>query len=488
MNSSDLFEKVIGFAHEYGLDEITRDNPDHNGNAVLRKNLKDGDDKDAGEYFGFISSSEPTGGKYHDFCLVFFPDAVCKYCAISFGIGSLGFLNDLDEAQIPGTKRLFTRLRRSSARTYFKTDFSDIENTCTIYEAAKKDFPSLEKTLKIYKTVLPAGEIIDLEDPACNCDAIIKAWVATYAKFRGWGTQEQKKKANKAIDELIADNSNTEEPEDEYKNLCEILLRNRFIVLQGAPGTGKTFTAFKIADHLKDGRSRVFNPENIFFTQFHAETTYSDFVCGITPVLDGTSLAYKPDKGILYNAIKQALQKKDDKILLIIDEINRANLSNVLGPVFYLFEKNEGDRRHELKIDDNLKLSKLPSNLYVIATMNTADRSLAVVDFALRRRFTWITLKPRVLNNKELNKDKSFFKEEFNFFEDLFFKYANDNELNLQPGQSYFIASDKGEMEERLKFELMPLMKEYINEGCIIKAKDQLSDYFYEKLKVEMYE
>ena len=124
----------------------------------------------------------------------------------------------------------------------------------------------------------------------------------------------------------------------------------------------------------------------------------------------------------------------------------------------------------------------LPENLFVIATMNTADRSLAVVDFALRRRFTWLTLKPHKIQ------DINFQEGYFNDFDSLFQKYATDDELNLQPGQSYFIAKDEEEMKTRLEYEIMPLMKEYFNEGYLLKAKDEFSNYFYNKLGVLMYE
>ena len=138
------------------------------------------------------------------------------------------------------------------------------------------------------------------------------------------------------------------------------------------------------------------------FTQFHAETTYSDFVYGIKPDTESNTLIYKDAPGVLYEAIKEA--NKGNDVLLIIDEINRANLSNVLGPVFYLFEKNTGDnRKYKIKIGD-IEIDKLPETLYVIGTMNTADKSLAVVDFALRRRFTWITLRPQVIDRNDFRK------------------------------------------------------------------------------------
>ena len=121
-------------------------------------------------------------------------------------------------------------------------------------------------------------------------------------------------------------------------------------------------------------------------------------------------------------------------------------------------------------------------SLKCIWVLTPADRSLAVVDFALRRRFTWLTLKPHKIQKSEFQEDY------FNDFDALFQKYATDDELNLQPGQSYFIAKNEDEMKARLEYEIMPLIKEYFNEGYLLKAKDEFSNYFYNKLGVLMYE
>ena len=115
--------------------------------------------------------------------------------------------------------------------------------------------------------------------------------------------------------------------------------------------------------------------------------------------------------------------------------------------------------------------------------MNTADRSLAVVDFALRRRFSWITLRPHALES-----ETNFLKEEFECFSEFFYKYASSEELNLQPGQSYFLAKTPEEWKDRLKYELVPLMKEYFNEGYLKNAISEFSDYVYNKLGIELYE
>lgn len=229
-----------------------------------------------------------------------------------------------------------------------------------------------------------------------------------------------------------------------------------------------------------------FNKDNdiVFFEQFHAETTYSDFIYGIRPKLNSSTLDYEEKKGVLLEAIEKA--ETSSKVLLIIDEINRANLSNVLGPVFYLFEKGSSNREHKMKVG-NMKLEKLPENLYVIATMNTADRSLAVVDFALRRRFTWLTLKPHEISVS----GKIFMSKYFNEMAAIFEEYATDEELNLQPGQSYYVvdkSNSDNEMKERLKYELMPLIKEYLNEGYLARAKEVFCNYFYQTIGELMYE
>ena len=174
--------------------------------------------------------------------------------------------------------------------------------------------------------------------------------------------------------------------------------------------------------------------------------------------------------------------------MLIIDEINRANLSNVLGPVFFLFEYQSGIRTVKIKVGDE-EIEKLPDNMNVIATMNTADRSLAVVDFALRRRFAWYTLHPHAIKVDDDN--KTFMAKVFNKFADIFFEYATDDELNLQPGQSYFIVSKNNkeeEMKERMIYELMPLIKEYLAEGYLLKAKDSFCDLFLKETGRQMYD
>ena len=458
MELQNLFDQVIAFAQECGMEQKTSGNP--KGNAIVRDNAtgKQNNQEDflKGAYFGFIRDEEEYSGGYHDYSLVFFPQIDGKACVVAFGVGSLGFANDYDIATLPWVRRLFSKLRKEGCQAYFKNDFSDIENSSLdLMAEIKENYPQLKKVIDTYKKVLPASQILNFSDETKDEENIltIKRWIATYALIRNWANKTQMKTVKKYL------------PQDNKKIL------EPHLIVQGAPGTGKTFSALEVAK----------NYDIVHFEQFHAETTFSDFVYGIRPVLGVDKLLYEPNEGVLYRAIKSAQDNPNKRVLLIIDEINRANLSNVLGPVFYLFERKQTNHNYTIKVGDK-ELKALPENLFVIATMNTADRSLAVVDFALRRRFTWLTLKPHKIQ------DINFQEGYFNDFDSLFQKYATDDELNLQPGQSYFIAKDEEEMKTRLEYEIMPLMKEYFNEGYLLKAKDEFSNYFYNKLGVLMYE
>ncbi len=469
MELQNLFDQVIAFAQECGMEQKTSGNP--KGNTIVRDNAtgKQNNQEDflKGAYFGFIRDEEEYSGGYHDYSLVFFPQIDNKACVVAFGVGSLGFANDYDIATLPWVRRQFSKLRQDGCKAYFKNDFSDIENSSLdLMTEIKENYPQLKKVIDTYKKVLPASQILDFSDNTKDEANLltIKRWIATYALVRNWANKTQMKTVKKYLPQ---DNRKPLEP----RKIDLILQHDRFIVLQGAPGTGKTFSALEVAK----------NYDIVHFEQFHAETTFSDFVYGIIPKLDSSHLAYESKEGVLCQAINSALGNPQKRVLLIIDEINRANLSNVLGPVFYLFEKNQSNHNYAIKVGDT-DLKTLPENLFFIATMNTADRSLAVVDFALRRRFTWLTLKPHKIQNLDFQEDY------FNDFDSLFQKYATDDELNLQPGQSYFIAKDEDEMKTRLEYEIMPLMKEYFNEGYLLKAKDEFSNYFYNKLGVLMYE
>ena len=474
MNAQELENKVWEKAVEFGI--FTQDMKDQEGkrgtpNAVKRSNINAKSYADGKAYFGYVRPEEAHSGAYYDLSFVIFPQEENGKCVVSIGVGSAGYQRDYDIASTPGARRLFTKLTKNDGNSFIKNDFTDIESSVKDLVdkiSSEEELNPLKTVIDYYSKVLVASRIVD---PDTEFDVIV-AWLAQYAKLRNWGTKAQIKKQEAAIRPY----QNTK-PVDIQKDIKKLLKNHRFVVLQGAPGTGKTYNALEISKQYT----------KTVFTQFHAETSYSDFVEGISPDLKGESLKYIQTKGKLIEAIEEANSTTKGRVLLIIDEINRANLANVLGPVFYLFENQPGTRDIKIKIAGN-EISKLPDNLDVIATMNTADRSLAVVDFALRRRFTWYTIRPQEIKP---NDTQIFHKDLFNRFCEIFDRYATDEELNLQPGPSYFLTSkDNAEeiMRDRLVYELMPLIKEYLAEGLMRKAVDSFTQLFYEEVEKYLYE
>jgi hypothetical protein len=468
-----------------------------------RTKIKTTDDNEKNFWFGFIRPEQPDGGPYEGLSFVVFPESTGTHCVVSIGIGSSttaeyrsGSLGpDMELATKHSFVRSFrslTKVGHSDAQFFFKLDFSEmIAPTPGLKDALESLSsptydPAMINTVAVYDHeekggLLPASMLVDYSTD--DGYRLIVSWLAQYAKWRNWSSYNKgtvkpgKAMAIESAINVCKKEKESLEPDDIYK----ILIQKRFIVLQGAPGCGKTWTANKVSE-----RKEFFETK---FIQFHAETSYADFIYGIKPVLDGETLAYNGYKGALLEILDNALKKenKDKKFLLIIDEINRANLANVLGPVFYLFEQTADNRTHKLNLGLDkegkpIEYDHIPDNLYVIATMNTADKSLAVVDFALRRRFSWVTLRPHKPDLKKLP-GYIFDDELFNKIDNLFDEFATDEELNLQPGQSYFIYKDDKSRDlsrkDTIRFGLMPLIKEYINESYLTEAKDAFAQLFY---------
>ena len=432
---------------------------------VLRNNTGEEALKDNGAYFGFIHPDEEVSGPFHDFSLTIFPNNQDKAWLVCLGIGSNGFKNDYELATFPGLRRLFSKL--VDERGFCKGDFSDIETSLPKAVAGNPELQHIKNTIKTYSKVLPVCQIVD--DPESDTGKkIISAFVAGYAELREWPTNNTHRKA---ISDALLPFVKQQQYDDE-KEALSLLKERKYVIVQGAPGTGKTRLAKIIADKLK---------AKIFFTQFHAETSYSDFIYGIRPNLKQNSLSYAAENGIFVEALKHAVDSKEPTVL-IIDEINRANLSNVLGPIFYLFEHKQDISNVQIDITPELKVDKMPENLFVIATMNTADRSLAVVDFALRRRFAWYTLIPRMISSDQ------FYPEDFNEIHRIFDWYAKSNELSLQPGQGYFLAASDDEMKKRIRYEIYPLVREYLQEGLLSSAKEEFNKYFMTRISLSLFE
>lgn len=171
----------------------------------------------------------------------------------------------------------------------------------------------------------------------------------------------------------------------DFLEKTRILLEDkRQVIFQGPPGTGKTYVAQKLAECLAG------SPDRVTIVQFHPSYAYEDFVQGFRPTLDQGQAVFKLSEGPLLKAAKRAKKESDTKHFLIIDEINRGNLAKVFGELYFLLEY----RDKKIRLQYEPKTFGLPANLYIIGTMNTADRSIALVDLALRRRFYFVSFDP----------------------------------------------------------------------------------------------
>ena len=248
--------------------------------------------------------------------------------------------------------------------------------------------------------------------------------------------------------------------EGEYDLLKSLLLNKKNIILQGAPGVGKTYAAKRLAYSIL----REKDESKIESVQFHQNYSYEDFVMGYKPTNDGFELR----DGTFYKFCKKAENDSESKYFFIIDEINRGNLSKVFGELLMLIEKDY--RNTAIKLAYDGVLFSVPENVYIIGMMNTADRSLAMIDYALRRRFSFYEFKPGFdsagFKNymKDLNSD--LFDSLINKVKKLNTEIVNDESLGegFQLGHSYFCNLERIDeiwIAEVIDYEILPTLKEY---------------------------
>lgn len=253
---------------------------------------------------------------------------------------------------------------------------------------------------------------------------------------------------------------------EKYDRLRFALERKKNVILQGAPGIGKTFAAKRLAYSIMG----VKDESRVGFVQFHQNYSYEDFVMGYKPNEDGS---FRLKNGIFYDFCKRAEKDRNRSYFFIIDEINRGNMSKIFGELLMLIENDYRGEKGKVILAYRNESFSVPSNLYIIGMMNTADRSLAMIDYALRRRFSFIEMEPAFDSDGFKKYQKGL---ENKAFDSLIEKVNELNKTITEDkslgkgfciGHSYFCGIESKEdctskwMEDVVDFDIIPMLSEY---------------------------
>lgn len=283
---------------------------------------------------------------------------------------------------------------------------------------------------------------------------------------------EDKYNKNDFLNEVFID-------EDKYDSIVDILEKKKNIILEGAPGVGKTFMAKRIAYSIIGSK----DASKVELIQFHQSYSYENFIEGYKP----TEAGFELQRGFFYKLSKKAQNDPNNNYYLIIDEINRGNLSKIFGELLMLIESNK--RGDALRLAYSEEKFSVPENLYIIGLMNTADRSLALIDYALRRRFSFIRIEPAFENEKFIKSFNEKFDNQFNYIIDIIKKInkaiEEDKSLGsgFKIGHSYFCPNikdrkgNKKDIVDIITYEIVPLLEEYWydDNDSFIQWKDTLN-------------
>lgn len=326
----------------------------------------------------------------------------------------------------------------------------------------------------IQKSILLKKSLYDYEDYFKDKDIEILT-DAIYDVWTNLNAENATKKIDTSSLNIEDIYNNIFQDNDLINDIIEVLEYKKNIILTGTPGVGKTYAINDIIKLIELKKGKTIDDQNlderIRITQFHQSYGYEEFVEGMT--LNNNTL--EPKLGVFKQLVDQALNDEENNYYMIIDEINRGNISKIFGELLMCIESDKRSPKYAVTLmysnSEDDSYFYVPKNIYIIGTMNTADRSLAQIDYALRRRFSFFNLKPAFNNNKFIDRlyncpMKNQIIDTMNHINNVLTKYFGSSNFNI--GHSYF-ASDIESIDETrfkriLKYDIIPLIYEYMND------------------------
>jgi 5-methylcytosine-specific restriction protein B len=408
---------------------------------------------------GWIPADNSTSGAYQGTSFVWFPGEGGSVAVLCIGTG--GFGPDAHILSRPGHRRRLQALARLSAgKLWVKPDFMDLQSE--LPRTILRKWPDIEAAARTYGGVMYAGCPVRDESTRESLEDLVDLFFHEHAvRLTGQAAERWQRRRSAMLASLL--------PRLTEDGVAAVLQERRFVILQGPPGTGKTRLGLRVAQRF--GR-----PTQV---QFHPARTYEDFVIGLAPEAEGKQLAFEVRAGDLLRANDQA--RREGKHVLFVDEVNRGDLARVLGEAIYLFEPGEPDREVDLPHEfDGERRLRLAPGLMVLGTRNTADRSIARIDLAIRRRFAFLDLWPdlEVVRQEGDELAQACFEDTLN----VFTEHADEAGLSLMPGHAYFLdprpdlpkADLHARITRRLRYELLPLLRSYVDERLLGPATSEV--------------
>lgn len=424
-------------------------------------------------FAAYIHPSNPASGPYSGLSFVIFPVPE-QPCLIGLVVGTQGLTPDEAILGRPGHARkaqaicawLNHKFGKGSLVAWAKQD------------PTRTDLPvpeGLKKAWQPYKAVFDryGKELYALYRPTDDdegTEAALTALLDLFFEERGFEPIAACIAGRQSIQAAWFEHLMPGVESDQVRTL---LMSRRYVILQGPPGTGKTMMATELLRDHYGGRGRSI--------QFHPNTTYENFIGGLAPAnAEGElGLRFQPTPGTLMEAAIQAYHDPSHNYLLHIDEINRADLGKILGEAIFLLESSAPvGRSVYLPYDfgDPVQRSfSLPGNLHILGTMNSADRSIAIVDVAVRRRFAFVSLWPRMSVVEQYG--CATMQRAFRDLVSIFVEHATNDAFPLVPGHSYFLESSETLARESLRVNLAPLLEEYLAQGYVSGFAEPIRNY-----------